>query len=187
MTDHEPPTGPTDPADSHQGDGYDGDRHDGDGHQGDAHDGDGRDSRADGPIDREFTIVRVYDAPRALVWRAWTEPEHFAAWFGPRGYNVPVATVRMDLRPGGSCEFTMVSEADGSEYPNSGVILEVIEAERLVFADDAVDLRVTVTLADEGEGTRMTIHVVGRTGGAPAYEGWSTSCDKLATSLAAVG
>jgi uncharacterized protein YndB with AHSA1/START domain len=177
MTDHEPPTGPTDPAAGHQGDGHDG--HDGDGHDGD--------SRADGPIDREFTIVRVYDAPRALVWRAWTEPEHFAAWFGPRGYNVPVATVRMDLRPGGSCEFTMVSEADGSEYRNSGVILEVVEAERLVFADDAVDLRVTVTLADEGEGTRMTIHVVGQTGGAPAYEGWSSSCDKLAASLAAVG
>src|SRR4029453_11066569 len=79
MTDHEPPTGPTDPAAGHQGDGHDG--HDGDGHDGD--------SRADGPIDREFTIVRVYDAPRALVWRAWTEPAPFAAWFGRRGSNAP--------------------------------------------------------------------------------------------------
>ena len=142
---------------------------------------------ADGRIDREFTIVRVFDAPRALVWKAWTEPEHFAAWFGPRGYNVPVATIRMDLRPGGICEFAMVSEADGTETRNSGRVLDVVEGERLVFAEDAVDLRVTVTLADEGEGTRMTIHVVGRTGGAPAYEGWSSSVDRLAASLATVG
>ncbi len=136
-----------------------------------------------GGSDREFTITRVLDAPRQLVWKAWTNPEQFARWFGPRGFTVPPSTVTMDVRPGGRCEFVMVSD-DGTEYPNGGTYLEVVEPERLVFRDRDVDLVVTVTLTDLGDKTRMTVHAVGETGGDGAIAGWSSSFDKLAESLA---
>jgi uncharacterized protein YndB with AHSA1/START domain len=131
------------------------------------------------PVDREFTITRVYDAPRELVWRAWTDPEHMAAWFGPRGITTPRSTITVDLRPGGAFEFTMVSDDDGTEYPSGGTFVEVQAPERLVRRDRDIDLLVTVTFADLGGRTEMTCHVVGETGGAEAYDGWSTMFDKL--------
>ena len=136
------------------------------------------------PLDREFTITRVFDAPRELVWRAWTDPEHMSRWFGPHGFTTPLATVTMDVRPGGTFEFTMVSDDDGNEIPSGGTFLEVVEPERLVWRDRDIDLLVTVTFADLGDRTEMTCHVVGRTGGAAAYDGWSTMFDKLGELLA---
>jgi uncharacterized protein YndB with AHSA1/START domain len=136
------------------------------------------------PIGREFTITRVYDAPRELVWRAWTDPEHVARWFGPRGITTPLSTITMDVRPGGSFELTMISDDDGTEYPSGGAFLEVVEPERLVWRDRDIDLTVTVTFTDLGDQTEMTCHVVGETGGAEAYDGWSTMFDKLADALA---
>jgi uncharacterized protein YndB with AHSA1/START domain len=139
---------------------------------------------AEPPIGREFTITRVFDAPRELVWKAWTDPEHVARWFGPRGYSTPRSTVTMDVRPGGTFEFTMVSDDDGNEIPSGGTFLEVEEPERLVWRDRDIDLMVTVTFAELGGRTEMTCHVAGETGGTPAYDGWSTMFDKLAESLA---
>lgn len=136
-----------------------------------------------GGIDREFTITRVLAAPRSLVWKAWTEPEQFARWFGPRGFTTPLSKIAMDVRPGGTCEFVMVSE-DGTEYSNGATYLEVVEPERLVWRDRDVDLVVTITLRDLGDRTEMTCHVVGETGGDQALAGWSSSFDKLAESLA---
>jgi uncharacterized protein YndB with AHSA1/START domain len=136
------------------------------------------------PIGREFTITRVFDAPRELVWKAWTDPEHVARWFGPRGFTTPRSTVTMDVRPGGTFEFTMVSDADGTEIPSGGTFLEVVEPERLVWRDRDIDLTVTITFADLVGRTEMTCHVAGKTGGAAAYDGWSTMFDKLAESLA---
>jgi uncharacterized protein YndB with AHSA1/START domain len=136
------------------------------------------------PISREFTITRVFDAPRELVWKAWTDPEHVARWFGPRGFTTPRSTVIMDVRPGGTFEFTMVSDADGTEIPSGGIFLEIVEPERLVWRDRDIDLTVTIAFADLGGRTEMTCHVAGKTGGAAAYDGWSTMFDKLAESLA---
>jgi uncharacterized protein YndB with AHSA1/START domain len=136
-----------------------------------------------GGTDREFTITRVLDAPRELVWNAWTQPEQFARWFGPRGFTTPLSKITMDLRPGGTVEFVMVSE-DGTEYPNGATFLEVSEPERLVWRDRDIDLVVTVTLRDLDGRTEMTCHVVGETGGDDAVAGWSSSFDKLAESLA---
>ena len=136
------------------------------------------------PLDREFTITRVLDAPRELVWQAWTDPEHMSRWFGPHGFTTPVATVTMDVRPGCTFEFTMVSDDDGNEIPSGGTFLEVEEPERLVWRDRDIDLTVTITFADLGGRTEMTCHVAGKTGGAPAYDGWSTMFDKLADALA---
>jgi len=138
---------------------------------------------AEPPIGREFTITRVFDAPRELVWKAWTDPEHVARWFGPRGFSTPRSTVTMDVRPGGTFEFTMVSDDDGNEIPSGGTFLEVEEPERLVWRDRDIDLTVTITFADLGGRTEMKCHVAGETGGAPAYDGWSTMFDKLAESL----
>jgi uncharacterized protein YndB with AHSA1/START domain len=135
-------------------------------------------------IDREFTITRVFDAPRDLVWKAWTDPEHVARWFGPRAITTPASTIRMDVRPGGTFELTMVSDDDGTEYPSGGTFLEVEEPKRLVWRDRDIDLTVTITFADLGDRTEMTCHVAGKTGGAEAYDGWSTMFDKLAESLA---
>ena len=135
-------------------------------------------------VDREFTITRVFDAPREMVWRAWTDPEHVAAWFGPRGITTPVSTITMDVRVGGMFELTMVSDADGTEYPSGGEFIEVVEPERLSWRDRDLDLVVTVTFTDLGDRTEMTCHVLGKTGGKDAYDGWSTMFDKLAESLA---
>ena len=54
------------------------------------------------PLDREFTITRVFDAPREQVWKEWTEPERFADWYGGTEAEVPVSTVSMDVREGGA-------------------------------------------------------------------------------------
>jgi uncharacterized protein YndB with AHSA1/START domain len=136
------------------------------------------------PIDQEFTITRVYDAPRELVWKAWTDPDHVARWFGPRGITTPRSTITMDVRPGGSFELTMVSDDDGTEYPSGGTFLEVVEPERLVWQDRDIGLTVTITFTDLGDQTEMTCHVVGETGGEEAYDGWSTMFDKLGELLA---
>jgi uncharacterized protein YndB with AHSA1/START domain len=136
------------------------------------------------PIDQEFTITRVYDAPRELLWKAWTDPDHVARWFGPRGITTPRSTITMDVRPGGSFELTMVSDDDGTEYPSGGTFLEVVEPERLVWQDRDIGLTVTITFTDLGDQTEMTCHVVGETGGEEAYDGWSTMFDKLGELLA---
>jgi uncharacterized protein YndB with AHSA1/START domain len=135
------------------------------------------------PIGREFTITRVFDAPRELVWKAWTDPEQVARWFGPRGITTPRSTITMDVRPGGTFALTMVGDDDGKEYPSGGTFVEVLEPELLIWRDRDRDLEVTITFADLGGRTEMTCHVVGRTGGAQAYEGWSTMFDKLAEFL----
>ena len=136
------------------------------------------------PLDQEFTITRVFDAPRELVWTAWTDPEQVSRWFGPRGFTTPASTVTMDVRPGGTFEVTMVSDADATGIPSGGTFLEVVEPERLVWRDRDIDLIVTITFADLGGRTEMTCHVVGNTGGAEAYDGWSSMFDKLAEFLA---
>jgi uncharacterized protein YndB with AHSA1/START domain len=102
---------------------------------------------------REITITRVYDAPRELVWRAWTEPERLATWWGKRGWSTPVSTVTMDVRPGGIFRLTSVSDEDGREMQLEAVYREVVEPERLSFG------RATVTFTDLGDGrTEMVFH-----------------------------
>jgi len=102
---------------------------------------------------REITITRVYDAPRELVWKAWTEPERLATWWGKRGWSTPVSTVTMDVRPGGIFRLTSVSDEDGREMQLEAVYREVVEPERLSFGP------ATVTFTDLGDGrTEMTFH-----------------------------
>ena len=81
--------------------------------------------------DREIVISRVVDAPRELVWRAWTEPQHVAQWWGPRGFSTTIK--RMDFRVGGVWEHVMRGP-DGANYPNKSTFKEIVPFERIVFS-----------------------------------------------------
>ena len=112
--------------------------------------------------ERELVFTRVFDAPRSLVFRAWTEPEHVAQWWGPDGFTTTI--YEMDVRPGGVWRFVMHGP-DGVDYKNRIVFNEVVKPERLVYthageeADEAVHFHVTVTFTDQGGKTRLTMRM----------------------------
>lgn len=113
--------------------------------------------------ERELVITRVFDAPRRLVFKAWTEPEHLVLWWGPRGFTT--ISGRMDFRPGGVW-FRAMRAPDGSEHRKRGIYREIVEPERLVFTyltEDAegnpgFETLVTVNFADVDGKTRLTLH-----------------------------
>ena len=78
-------------------------------------------------------IVRVFDAPRELVFKAWTEPERFATWFGEHGSSIPLEGLSMDARPGGAWSALMIHGPERIEIPFSGEFLEVVPPERVVM------------------------------------------------------
>ncbi len=140
----------------------------------------------------EITITRVFDAPRELVWRAWTEPEQLARWWGPRGWTVPLETITMDVRPGGTFRLTNVNDEDGREVPQEGVYREVAEPERLVMEsveEGRHEGRVTaVTFTDLGDGRtevviQTTIQTTDEMRGA-VEAALASSLDRLAEHLA---
>ena len=126
---------------------------------------------ADEATSRELVITRVLNAPRTLVWQAWTDPAHLAQWWGPRGFAAKVP--ELDLRPGGRWRYIMVGP-DGAEYPSMGVFREVVPFERIVTTDEfdmdaeypvaAADLPrglvVTYLFEDVGDKTRLTIRTI---------------------------
>jgi uncharacterized protein YndB with AHSA1/START domain len=112
---------------------------------------------------REIVIRRLIDAPRELVFKMYTRPEHTAHWWGPTGFTI--TTKSMDVRPGGTWRFTMHAP-NGREFPNRTTYLEVVRPERLVFwhgndSDDAADrFHVTVTFDKQGQRTYLTMRSV---------------------------
>jgi len=116
--------------------------------------------------EREIALRRVFDVPRERVWRAWTKPEELTRWWGKRGWTAPLETIEMDVRPGGAFRLVNVRDDDGAEMPQEGVYREVVEHERLVFAEGAREgcpesgLAVTiVTFADLDDGrTELFLH-----------------------------
>jgi uncharacterized protein YndB with AHSA1/START domain len=82
--------------------------------------------------DRDLVLTREFDAPPEKVYRAWVEPELLKQWFVPRPWTV--VKVESDVRPGGA-SIVVMRDPEGNEYPNSGLYLEVVENERLVFTD----------------------------------------------------
>lgn len=98
----------------------------------------------DGVTAEGLTITRVFDAPRELVFKAWTEPARFAEWFGGRDAEVPLERVSMDVRPGGTWSLVMIHGPERNELPFGGHYREVVEPERLVFdVTDQGDLNTT--------------------------------------------
>jgi uncharacterized protein YndB with AHSA1/START domain len=141
----------------------------------------------DAATSRRIHLTRVYDAPRELVWRAWTEPERLAAWWGKRGWSTPVESVTMDVRPGGAFRLTSISDADGTEMPMDAVYREVVAPERLVFARAGSDALATLTLTDLGDGRteqvfRTTMQATEQLRGA-AEGGMRSAFDRLAEHL----
>ena len=142
---------------------------------------------------QEITITRVYDAPRELVWKAWTEPARLAQWWGPRGWRTDPADVTMDVQPGGSFRVTSVNDADGAEMTTESVFREVVAPERLVVEEAAEDSwhegAVSVlTLHDLGDGRtemvfRSTINTTAEMGG-NAERGLASAFDRLGEVLA---
>lgn len=153
--------------------------------------------------DRSLIITRDLDAPRELVWRAWTEPEHFMRWWGPFDFTAPVC--RIDLRVGGRYLAAM-RDSSGRDYYSTGEYREIAPPERLVYTDSFADAdgnivpgshygiddfpletMVTVVLEDLGGGrTRMTMTHAGIPAGRTADDtatGWAQSFEKLAASL----
>ncbi len=115
---------------------------------------------------REIDIVRVFDAPPELVWRAWTDPDQIAVWWGPDGMNTPRESVEMELRPGGVFRLTMVAEASGDEFPTDMRFTKVDEPSVLEFAWEGQrgvgGGTSTITFKDLGDGrTEMTNHYAG--------------------------
>jgi uncharacterized protein YndB with AHSA1/START domain len=135
---------------------------------------------------RQKTYARVLDAPRELVWKAWTEPEQLTLWWGPLGITTPLETIEVDLRPGGVFRMTMVSDADATEFPTEMEFREVVEPERLVFGWDAQRGlgagQVTVTFEDLGGKTEVSTHYDGFTTDeiqADSEVGWNQQLDRL--------
>jgi len=118
--------------------------------------------------DKEITIARTFDAPRALVWKYWTETTLIEKWFGPQGFNTRVE--KNDLKQGGRLRYVMIGP-DGKEYPSEGTILELKEGEKIVSTDEfgedfdagGADLpsgMITTTLFEDENGkTKVTIRI----------------------------
>jgi uncharacterized protein YndB with AHSA1/START domain len=126
-----------------------------------------------------ISITRVLDAPREEVWRAWTEPERIAQWWGKRGWSTPVASVELDVRPGGVFRLNSINDDDGREMPVDTVYREVVEPERLAFGTS------TVTFTDLGDGrTEMRFEgIAGPDVAAAASEGLASAFDRMEESL----
>jgi uncharacterized protein YndB with AHSA1/START domain len=144
------------------------------------------------PGELELVITRIFDAPRALVFRMWTSPEHLARWWGPEGFTTLACA--MDVRPGGAWSRHMQGP-DGLVIIKRGVYREIVPPERLVFtyADEQEDgslgpvTLVTVTLEEQGAKTRLTLRQTGfaTISARDGHEGgWSSCMERFAAYLA---
>ncbi len=151
------------------------------------------DRAAEGAPGRELTVTRIFDAPRNLVFKVWTDPKHVAEWWGPHGFKTTIH--EMNVRPGGRWRRGRYSMRGpgGNDYPFDGVYLEVIEPERLVFdgaihGDPSRGVWTEVTFTEQEDKTKVTVHQVLSfeseeiMRGAPI--GWNQQFDRLVEYLA---
>lgn len=150
-------------------------------------------------LDRELVLTALIDAPRETVFRAWTEPQLLKQWFAPLPWTTPHA--EMDVRPGGATLMIMRGP-DGNEFPNPGVILDVVKNERLVFTDAFTKawepsgkafMTAILTFENEGGKTRYTARCLHWTAeDRKAHEemgfhqGWSQCTEQLAALVAKI-
>lgn len=143
----------------------------------------------------DLVLTRVFDAPRELVYRAWTEPERFARWFGPTSSTIPF--LEMDARPGGTLHFCH-RFPDHEDVWVRGEFREVRAPEIVsftcAFSDPAgarvdrpgfpPEMTITATFAEEGGRTRVTIRQSGLEKDQGEVQGWTEGLDRLAALLA---
>lgn len=137
----------------------------------------------------ELRIVRVFNAPRALVWKMFTEIEHALAWGGPRDY--PMTRLEADLRPGGKWRGCLRAKEGGEELWQGGVYREIVPPERLVYTfawdkesgNSPIETLITLTFAETADGrTEMTFHqapFVSTESRDGHREGWNSAFDRL--------
>jgi len=103
----------------------------------------------------EMVITRILNAPRELVFRVWTEPEHIKHWWGPNGFTNTIS--KMEFRPGGIWEFVMHGP-DGTDYPNVNEFVEIVKPEKIVLKHGHEPVFfMTVTFEEIGNKTRLTL------------------------------
>lgn len=144
----------------------------------------------------DLVLTRIFDAPRELVWKVWTDPSHLAQWWGPKGFTNP--RCEWNPKPKGGIRIDMRAP-DGVVYPMNGTFREIVKPERIVFISSALDengnsmfdILNTVTFADEGAKTALTlqVRVLTTTARAPQHlkgmeTGWNQSLDRLFDYLA---
>lgn len=147
------------------------------------------------PEDRVLVITRELDAPRALVFKVWSQPEHLVRWWGPQGFTLPDCTV--EFHPGGAFRCLMRS-SEGSDHRMHGVYREIVEPEKISFTWTWVDEEgepghetlVTVLLEEagtDGARTKLTLHqaIFESESARDAHNGgWSETMDRLAAYVA---
>jgi len=149
----------------------------------------------DQAANKELVITRIFDAPRELVYRAFTDPDQLAQWFGPVGYSVPRDTVEIDARVGGHQRFVMVSDQNPDDRSAVNArFVEVVENELLVGKETwegvpelpAAEMYMRLEFHDEGGKTRLVLRQGPYTEEIEgmAREGWSSSFTKLDRLLA---
>jgi uncharacterized protein YndB with AHSA1/START domain len=145
----------------------------------------------------DLVLTRIIDAPRALVWKAWTDPEHLKQWWAPAPWTTPECD--MDVRPGGVFR-TLMRGPDGEEFTVEGVFLEVVEKERLVFTDalgagyrpaQNPFFTAIITLEEHAGGTRYTARALHKDEADREkheqmgfHEGWGKCLDQLTALVA---
>jgi uncharacterized protein YndB with AHSA1/START domain len=136
--------------------------------------------------DQQVLITRIFDAPRELVFRAWTDPDQVAQWFGPEHFDTPRETVEIDLRIGGRYELTMVQRHSGARFPVRYEIVELDPPRLLVLRSEPMPevgihgaTFTRVELHDHGDKTRMTLSDGPYTEAGHAEAGWHAAFGKL--------
>jgi uncharacterized protein YndB with AHSA1/START domain len=139
---------------------------------------------------QQVHITRIFDAPRELVFQAWTDPDDVAQWFGPEHFDTPRERVEIDLRVGGRFALTMIQKDSGAEFPVRYEIAE-LDPPRLLVLTSAPMPEVgmhegTITrieLHDHGEKTRMTMTDGPYSEATHAEAGWHAAFAKLERAL----
>jgi uncharacterized protein YndB with AHSA1/START domain len=135
----------------------------------------------------EVTVVRVFDAPRELVYACMTDPKHLTHFWGPTGVSTPIENITLDLRIGGVFETVMVNDATGDEYPSKGVFTEIDPPSVLAWEEPS-GMANRSTFVDLGDGrTEVTIHqtnVPAMFRAPEARAGFNSSLDRFAAYLA---
>jgi uncharacterized protein YndB with AHSA1/START domain len=139
----------------------------------------------------QLTLTRIINAPRELVWQAWTDSKHLQRWWGPKGFTNP--TCNWDAKAGNKL-YVEMKAPDGVVYPMNGEFREIIKPEKLIFTSAALDkngkrlfeILNTIVFTEEGNATKLTISAVvsNITPEAAPYlagmeEGWKQSIDRL--------
>lgn len=159
---------------------------------------------SDSPVSENAIVMeRTFDAPVDVVWKMWTQPEHFKNWYGPQGFTIPVS--EMDVQVGGQhrCCMEMQTPDGGMKMWSTGEYIEIVPNQRLVYTESPADedgnlvvppgmeqpmtTTVTIQLEDLGGRTKMVVTHAGLPAGAQgANDGWNQAFTKMADYIAKI-